>query len=102
MRAATALALFALCLTVPALAHEKWWDGKEVDPETKRYCCGDNDIKHLTREQVKVVPGGYRLADTGEIVPHERTQPSPDGEYWVFRWGSPVQTQCFFAPFGAT
>jgi hypothetical protein len=93
------LALFLLLgLAGVAQAHDKWWDGREVDPSTKRFCCGDNDIKHLTREQVKVVPGGYRLEDTGEIVPHDRTQPSPDGEYWVFRWGSPMQTQCFFAP----
>ena len=90
--------LFLLALAAPAAAHEKWWNGKEVDPATKRYCCGDNDIKHLTREQVKVTPEGFQLGDTGEIVPHARTQPSPDGEFWVFRWGSPVQTQCFFAP----
>ena len=91
-------ALFLLALAGPAAAHDKWWNGKEVDPATKRYCCGDNDINHLTREQVKLVPGGYQLGDTGEVVPETRAQPSPDGEYWVFRWGSPVQTQCFFAP----
>ena len=87
-----------IVIATPAAAHDRWWNGKEVDPATKRYCCGDNDVTHLTREDVKVVPGGYRLADTGEVVGQSRAQPSPDGEYWVFRWGSPKQTQCFFAP----
>ena len=96
MKALPVLALLALA--TPASAHDKWWSGREVDPATQRYCCGDNDIKHLTKEEVKLVPGGYRLGDTGEFVPETRTQPSVDGEYWVFRWGNPVQTQCFFAP----
>ena len=96
MKALPVIALLALA--TPAAAHDKWWNGRDVDPATKRYCCGDNDIKHLTREEVKVVPGGYQLGDTGEFVPQARTQPSVDGEYWVFRWGSPLQTQCFFAP----
>jgi hypothetical protein len=79
-----------------ARAHDAWWNGKEVDPSTRRYCCGENDVKHLTREEVRVTTGGYRLEDTGETVPFRRVQPSPDGEFWVFRWGG--QTQCFFAP----
>ncbi len=87
-----------LAFAAPASAHDKWWNGKEVDPATKRYCCGDNDAKHLTREEVKIVPGGYQLGDTGEVVPQNRTQPSVDGEFWVFRWGDPIRTQCFFAP----
>jgi hypothetical protein len=97
-RTAIAIILLALASLSPARAHDAWWNGKEVDPATKRMCCGDNDVKHLTREQVKAVPGGYLLQDTGEIIPEARAQPSPDGEYWVFRWGSPIQTQCFFAP----
>ena len=88
-------------LAVPALAHDKWWNGREIDPATKRYCCGDNDVKHLEKTQVHVVPGGYRLDDTGETVPETRAQPSFDGEFWVFRWGNPVVTQCFFAPVDA-
>jgi hypothetical protein len=98
--------LLAACVlllsTVAVLAHDKWWNGKEVDPSTKRYCCGDHDIKHLEPNQVRVVPGGYKLEDTGEVIPEDRTQPSPDGEYWVFRWGIDNQTQCFFAPLMGT
>ena len=101
MKALPLFAFIALASTAAA-AHDKWWTGKEVDPSTKRYCCGDNDIKHLTREEVKIVPGGYQLFDTGEVVTQDHAQPSPDGEYWVFRWGDPVRTQCFFAPVQGT
>jgi hypothetical protein len=97
-----ALGAFLALGSTSALAHEKWWDGKEVDPVTKRYCCGDNDIKHLEPSEVHVRPDGYKLDDSGETVPYAQAQPSPDGEYWVFRWGNPVRTQCFFAPVGAS
>jgi hypothetical protein len=91
------------CLAAgPAAAHNHWWNGKEVDPVTKRVCCGDNDAKHLDKSEVQVVKGGYRLLDTGEFVPFAHAQPSVDGEYWVFRWGNPRKTQCFFAPAPAT
>jgi hypothetical protein len=89
-------------VSAPAAAHDKWWNGREVDPITKRVCCGDNDVTHLERTQVRVVPGGYQLLDTGELVTFDHTQPSTDGEFWVFRWGNPKQTQCFFAPTPAT
>ena len=90
--------IFTGALAVPVSAHDNWWNGNEVDPSTKRECCGDNDVQHLTRDQVKIKPGGYEIAETGEFVPASRTQPSVDGEYWVFRWGNPMQVQCFFAP----
>jgi hypothetical protein len=79
-----------------AQAHDFWANGEAVDPLTKRYCCGQNDAKRLAREDVRVTRSGYQLSDTGETVPFARTQPSPDGAFWVFRWGG--QTQCFFAP----
>ncbi len=94
--------LLAGALANPASAHERWWDGKEVDPITKRVCCGDNDITHLEKTQVRVVPGGYELLDTGELVTFDHAQPSVDGEFWVFRWGKPKLVQCFFAPPNAT
>ena len=78
MKALPLFAFIALASTAAA-AHDKWWNGKEVDPSTKRYCCGDNDIKHLTREEVKIVPGGYQLFDTGEVVTQDHAQPSPLG-----------------------
>lgn len=94
------LAVLALCLyAAGAHAHEAWIDGTQVDPQTKRYCCGNNDAFHLEPSQVRVTRDGYKL-DTGETIPFERTQPSPDGEFWKFVWGG--QVQCFFAPVSAT
>lgn len=81
-----------------ARAHEKWWDGKEVDPVTKAQCCGDNDAFHLEKTDVEPRAGGWFIKRTGETIPYERSQPSRDGEFWHFVWGSPRQTQCFFAP----
>lgn len=63
-----ALALIILLAATPAAAHDQWWNGKEVDPVTKRVCCGQADAKHLEKAEVQVVPGGYRLDDTGETV----------------------------------
>lgn len=85
-----------MILATSALAHDQWWNGKEVDPWTKRVCCGTNDVFLLSKEQVKSVPGGMKLMDTGETIPNHRIQPSPDGLFWAFRWGK--ETQCFFAP----
>src|SRR6202012_5783263 len=92
-----AIAFIALLAATPVAAHDFWANGKEVDPVTKRVCCGQADAKLLDKTEVQVVPGGYKLDDTGEIVPYDHAQPSVDGQYWVFRWGG--GTQCFFAPF---
>ena len=95
-----AIALAILAVATCARAHDKWWNGKEVDPATKAMCCGDSDIHHLTRDDVRVTPGGYIIKATGETIPHSRVQPSPDGELWQFFWGN--ETKCFYAPIGAT
>lgn len=83
-----------------AWGHEKWWNGKEVDIATKRLCCSDNDVHHLTREQVALTSDGWRILTTNEVIPWNRTQPSPDGEFWHFFYNG--STACFFAPTGAT
>ncbi len=79
-----------------AMAHEFWANGAEVDPWTKRVCCGEHDAKILQPAQVRVTREGYLLSDTGETIAFDRTQPSPDGKIWAFRWAG--ETQCFFAP----
>lgn len=77
-------------------AHEFWANGIEVDPATKRACCGEHDAFQLAPEKVRVTRDGYRLEDTGETIAFHRAQPSPDGKIWAFRWGG--ETQCFFMP----
>lgn len=91
---------FVLLMLGVAHAHSFWANGQEVDPITKRVCCGRADAKMLPKSEVHAVAGGYKLDDTGEIVPYDHAQPSVDGQYWVFRWNH--QTQCFFAPFNGT
>lgn len=79
-----------------AAAHEFWANGAEVDPSTKRVCCGKHDAFVLAPDKVHVTKDGYQLDDTGEVIAFHRAQPSPDGKIWAFRWAG--QTQCFFAP----
>ena len=81
-------------------AHDFWLDGHKVDPVTRNYCCGASDCTPLSKDQVRVEQNGYRLLDTNEVVDFSRAQPSPDGEYWVCRWGGGTkggeETKCFF------
>ena len=81
-------------------AHEFWLNGRKVDPVTKNFCCGADDCKVLSKDLVRVEQYGYRLLDTDEVVSFTRAQPSPDGEYWVCRWGAGTktgpETKCFF------
>jgi hypothetical protein len=78
------------------LAHEFWANGAEVDPWTKRVCCGQHDAMNLKPTQIHVTKEGYLLDDTGETIAFDRVQPSPDGLIWAFRWAG--ETQCFFKP----
>lgn len=82
-------------------AHDFWLNKQKVDPVTKNFCCGADDCRQLPKDQVKVEQQGYLLLDTGEIVGFSRAQPSPDGQYWVCRWGRGTaggpETKCFFS-----
>jgi hypothetical protein len=80
----------------PAKAHDFWMDRQKVDPLTKHLCCGENDCKIVPSEIAHVTPNGYRLDDSGETIPWDHVQISPDGYMWRCRWGG--ETQCFFAP----
>lgn len=91
--------IVATLMTTPALAHDFWGNGQEVDPVTKQLCCGKGDA-HVLDERTAIARGnGYYLKDTGETIPYGRVQPSPDGLIWAFRWGG--ETKCFFAPVGS-
>ena len=95
------LALIALASPFSnSAAHDFWINGSKVDPVTKNFCCGAGDCRALPKSMVKVERYGYRLLDTNELISFSRTQPSPDGEYWVCRWGEGTrtgkETKCFF------
>jgi hypothetical protein len=85
-----------------AHAHDYWSNGKRVDPVTKNLCCDGGDTKELDPHTVIEEQGGFRLLDTGEFIPFDRVQPSPDNSIWASRWGFPrPSTQCFFYPSGS-
>jgi hypothetical protein len=88
-----ALAFF----TSPAFAHDFWINhGDYKSPADGTHCCGDNDCKMLSPEEVKVSQRGYVLMN-GELVPFSEAQPSEDGEYWRCKRYDGSR-RCFFAP----
>ena len=100
---------FLLSLTSPAKAHDDYWSKGKTDPVTGSLCCSSGgprpDDVVLSQDQVVAVKGGFFLKDTGEFVPDERVQPSPDYQVHAFRWGCHKNgetidcTKCFFYPF---
>ena len=90
------LIMIAMLLGSPAAAHDYWSDGRKVDPITKQLCCSGADTTQIPLKMLKMEMVGVRLLDTGELIPFERIQPSPDDNIWVSRWGG--STKCFFYP----
>ena len=91
-----------LIMITPALSHEWWGNGTEVDPVTKRNCCGKSDCKVLDEKTLirrvgaqgiyikfpNPVPPNKYVKDSYQktieaIIPYKRVQPSPDGKYWA-------------------
>jgi len=95
-----------LGITVSAKAHDQWGNGEPVPAWVKKYCCGPEDVHHLTDKQVSVQPDGYHIVGTPLIVPFKEALPSPDGSTWAFFkvTKNPDGTQsfspiyCFFYP----
>jgi hypothetical protein len=89
-----------------AQAHDKWADGSTVPAWVKSKCCGERDVHHLQPEQVHKVDGGYLVDGHDGVIPLSQTDPSQDGDYWIF--GSTVwsgngppkigDVRCFFVP----
>jgi hypothetical protein len=93
LSAAVTFAFFS----TPALPHDFWINhGNYKSPADGVHCCGDNDCKMLSPEEVKVSPRGYVLMN-GELVPFAEVQPSEDGEYWRCKRYDGSR-RCFFAP----
>lgn len=95
----------ALAFSVPAHAHDRWANGEPVPAWVAHRCCGINDVHHLKPEQVHRVDGGYLVDGHDGVIPLSQTDPSQDGDYWLFGvtvWTDNVQTigdvRCFFIP----
>ncbi len=91
--AVLALTLFA----APAAAHDFWINHSGYkSPLDGSHCCGDNDCRALTPDEVKITSSGYALSN-GEFVPFSEAQTSEDGEYWRCKRYDGSR-RCFFAP----
>jgi hypothetical protein len=80
----------------PASAHDFWINHGNYTSKEGVHCCGDNDCRALSPEEVKITPRGYALMN-GELVPFNEAQPSEDGEYWRCKRFDGSR-RCFFAP----
>ena len=64
-----AIAVAGLLLTSPANAHTRWADGTPVPEWVRNACCGPSDVHHLTAQQVRLTPEGYRVDGIQDLVP---------------------------------
>jgi hypothetical protein len=88
-------------LTVPAAAHEQWWNGIPVPFWVTSGCCGPEDVHHLEPWQVHAMPDGWHVDGYHQVIAYGRELPSEDGEYWIFYRDNDDGMQtlfCFFAP----
>lgn len=97
------LALLALSLCGPAVAHDQWTNGAPVPAWVRDACCGPADAHHLRPDQVRRISDEYYAVDGYfRPIPAHKALPSADGEYWIFykdnRSGSQTGVFCFFVP----
>lgn len=90
--------LAAFLIAHPGLAqpHSFWINWGGYKSPTGEHCCGDDDCKELSADQVKITPRGYALT-SGELVPFSEAQQSEDGNYWRCKRYDGSR-RCFFAP----
>lgn len=97
------LALLALSLCGPAVAHDQWTNGAAVPAWVRDACCGPADAHHLRPDQVRRISDEYYAVDGYfRPIPAHKALPSADGEYWIFykdnKSGSQTGVFCFFVP----
>lgn len=83
----------AMLVCTPTFAHD-WLDGKRGSGGD--LCCGQNDCREVHARHVSLPAPGYRVIETGELVPESEALPSPDGKFWRCFWGGSMR--CFFSP----
>ena len=113
-------AFILIAMTAPATAHD-WYTGAH-DPRTGSRCCGGQDCAVLKIETgvIEAVSEGYRLrlsleqareinpnrhVSVDTVIPWNRVQPSPDGNWHVCLPPYPMphmsaDIYCFWEPPG--
>lgn len=93
----------AMCIATATAASAHDWYEDKVDPQTKFKCCGGSDCRAIPRSSVRSrIDGGYTYLPHNFIIPRDRVQESPDGQYHICESTYVVTNQlywrCFFAP----
>jgi hypothetical protein len=94
------LLVIATLIATSAVAHDnpENWIGQEYRQNALgQICCGKNDCRAFTVDEVTVMPDGYHFPD-GEIIAFDKAAPSIDHFFWKCVWGVPKETKCVFAP----
>ena len=92
-RVATATIIGATTSLVPSKARSHDWYPKE--------CCMAVDCSPAPGSHFKAVGGGWRVLETGEIIPYSKVRRSPDGRFHrciVDFWEPKSATRCLFVP----
>lgn len=86
-----ALLLLALLLASPAAAHD-WYPWE---------CCAGRDCYEAPAGAVKPEPGGWRVVNTGELIPYARARTSPDDHVHLCQptVNGVRTTRCLYVPF---
>lgn len=92
--------LFAVIF--PAAAHDdaQWIEDQGLKNSFGTPCCGIDDCKQLAPTDLTVTPQGYRVNETGEIIPFGLVLPfSPDGRPWRCEANKQTKaTRCLLVP----
>ena len=93
----------AMCIAVATAASAHDWYEDRIDPQTKFKCCGGSDCRAIPSSSVRSrIDGGYIYLPHNFIIPKDRVQESPDGQYHICENTYVITNQlylrCFFAP----
>lgn len=79
------------------LLHGDHWINKHRSIDNQSRCCNEaSDCKIVHAHHVTNPYSGYRVFETGEVVPDKEIQWSEDDNYWRCAWGG--GRKCFFIP----
>ena len=93
----------AMCIAAATAASAHDWYKDRIDPQTKFKCCGGSDCRAIPRSSVRSrIDGGYIYLPHDFIIPPDRVQDSPDGQFHICESTYVITNQlylrCFFAP----
>jgi hypothetical protein len=86
--------LLAATIVAPASAHEVY----------SRHCCRGTDeggdCHPISDDDVRATPRGWFLKDTGQIIPYDQTEISPDGRFHGcdLHWRGHLRYRCLYVP----